>query len=244
MSSPLRTWIKLFHVQLNNNCSECDGTGSSLVPCWLRVDVPAQSENSLVWHNSPCCHIHYLCQRSRVFICFCLLVWRITQKLLDRLPRNLEGCSIGQGRTHWNLLLCIFNSPIAEMASASLVTIIKFPKLKQIIWLTRGKLISVCPHVRHAWTFRSMLMDVGAVLCFACCRNGSVVAHVLIMMSVPSSHVGWVTQEKVITSLAKGLREAGGSGEGQMVSVDGYLLHLPSLSVSGERNGGERERAC
>ncbi|XP_034448991.1 transmembrane protease serine 6 [Hippoglossus hippoglossus] len=62
--------------------------------------------------------------------------------------------------------------------------------------------------------------------------NGSVVAHVWIVMSVPSSHVGWVTQKKVTTSLAKGLREAGGSGEGQMVSVDGYLLHLPSLSVS------------
>ncbi|XP_053275740.1 transmembrane protease serine 6 [Pleuronectes platessa] len=63
--------------------------------------------------------------------------------------------------------------------------------------------------------------------------NGSVVAHVWIVMSVPSSQVGWLTQTKVATSLVKGLREAGGSGEeGQEVSVDGYLLHLPSLSVS------------
>ncbi|XP_060922999.1 transmembrane protease serine 6 [Limanda limanda] len=62
--------------------------------------------------------------------------------------------------------------------------------------------------------------------------NGSVVAHVWIVMSVPSSHVGWLTQTKVATSLAKGLREAGGSEEGQVVFVDGYFLHLPSLSVS------------
>ena len=85
-----------------------------------------------------------------------------------------------------------------------------------------------------------MLMVVRVVLRFVCFRNGSVVAHVWIVMSVPSSHVGWLTQTKVATSLVKGLRDAGGSGEeGQMVSVDGYLIHLPSLSVSGERNRGE-----
>ncbi|AWP05217.1 hypothetical protein SMAX5B_011328 [Scophthalmus maximus] len=62
--------------------------------------------------------------------------------------------------------------------------------------------------------------------------EGSVVAHFWMVMAVPSSHVGRVTLKKVTTSLEEGLRGNRGSGEEQMVIFDGYLLHLPSLSVS------------
>ncbi|KAF3687986.1 Transmembrane protease serine 6 [Channa argus] len=62
--------------------------------------------------------------------------------------------------------------------------------------------------------------------------EGSVLAHFWIVMSVPSSHVGRVTLSKVTTSLEEGLRGYGWSEEEKTVSLDGYLLHLPSLSVS------------
>lgn len=68
-------------------------------------------------------------------------------------------------------------------------------------------------------------------------------AHFWMVMAVPSSHVGRVTLKKVTTSLEEGLRGNRGSGEEQMVIFDGYLLHLPSLSVSGESNMGERKVA-
>lgn len=67
-----------------------------------------------------------------------------------------------------------------------------------------------------------------------CCREGSVVAHFWIVMSVPGSHVGRVTLEKVTASLEKGLRWYGRSGEEETACLGGYILHLPSLSVSGE----------
>lgn len=60
-------------------------------------------------------------------------------------------------------------------------------------------------------------------------------AHFWIVMSVPSSHVGRVTLIKITSSLEKGLKGSRGSGEEQMVSSNGYLFYLPSLSVSGER---------
>ncbi|XP_045902172.1 transmembrane protease serine 6 isoform X2 [Micropterus dolomieu] len=61
--------------------------------------------------------------------------------------------------------------------------------------------------------------------------EGSVVAHFWIVMSVPGSHVGKVTLEKVTGSLENGLRWYRGSEEEETVSIDGYLL-LPSLSVT------------
>ncbi|KAM9857053.1 transmembrane protease serine 6 [Aulostomus maculatus] len=62
--------------------------------------------------------------------------------------------------------------------------------------------------------------------------EGSVVAHFWMVMSVPSSHVGRVTLRKVTGSLEEGLREHRGSEQEETASLDGYILHLPSLSVS------------
>ncbi|XP_072240749.1 transmembrane protease serine 6 [Leuresthes tenuis] len=62
--------------------------------------------------------------------------------------------------------------------------------------------------------------------------EGSVVAHFWIVLSVPSSLVGRVTLERVTSSLAKGLREYSGSEVEETASIDGYLLHLPTLFVS------------
>ncbi|XP_022593937.1 transmembrane protease serine 6 isoform X1 [Seriola dumerili] len=62
--------------------------------------------------------------------------------------------------------------------------------------------------------------------------EGSVVAHFWIVMSVPSSHVGRVTLKKVTRSLEEDLRGYRESEKQELASFDGYLLHLPSLSVS------------
>ncbi|KAM4584648.1 transmembrane protease serine 6 [Odontesthes bonariensis] len=62
--------------------------------------------------------------------------------------------------------------------------------------------------------------------------EGSVVAHFWIVLSVPSSLVGRVTLERVTSSLAKGLRGYSGSEVEETASIDGYLLHLPTLFVS------------
>jgi len=67
------------------------------------------------------------------------------------------------------------------------------------------------------------------------CREGSVVAHFWIVLSVPSSLVGRVTLERVTSSLATGLRDYRGSEVEETASIDGYLLHLPTLFVSGEQ---------
>ncbi|XP_029014391.1 transmembrane protease serine 6 isoform X2 [Betta splendens] len=61
--------------------------------------------------------------------------------------------------------------------------------------------------------------------------EGSVVAHFWLVMSVPSSHVGRVTVNEVTSSLVDGLR-GGGGAQGEALSVDGYLLHVPSLFVT------------
>lgn len=66
------------------------------------------------------------------------------------------------------------------------------------------------------------------------CRGGSVVAHLWVGMSVPSSHVGTVTVEKVSRSLQKGLKRY------TVASLTGYILHLPSLAVTGESKAGNR----
>ncbi|XP_028253490.1 transmembrane protease serine 6 isoform X2 [Parambassis ranga] len=62
--------------------------------------------------------------------------------------------------------------------------------------------------------------------------EGSVVAHFWIVLSVPVSHVGGVTLKKVTSSLEQGLRQGNGSKQGETVMCDGYLFHIPSLSVS------------
>lgn len=64
-------------------------------------------------------------------------------------------------------------------------------------------------------------------------------AHFCVVLSVPNSHVGRVTVNKVTRSLEEGLRGYWGSEEKETASFDGYLLHLPSLSISGERKRGE-----
>lgn len=77
-------------------------------------------------------------------------------------------------------------------------------------------------------------------MCF--CREGSVVAHFWIVLSVPVSHVGGVTLKKVTSSLEQGLRQGNGSKQGETAMWDGYLFHIPSLSVSGKTKRGGRDR--
>ncbi|XP_056264628.1 transmembrane protease serine 6 [Pseudoliparis swirei] len=66
--------------------------------------------------------------------------------------------------------------------------------------------------------------------------EGSVVAHFWIWMSVPGSHVGRLSLEEVTRSLQEGLRghRGPGGGEEEEAGCSGYLVHLPSLHVSGE----------
>lgn len=75
------------------------------------------------------------------------------------------------------------------------------------------------------------------------CREGSVVAHLWMVMSVPISHVGTVTVEKVSKSLQKGLKRYAGSDK-QMGSHSDYILHLPSLSVTGESKTAQHVSPC
>ncbi|KAF7651877.1 hypothetical protein LDENG_00104210 [Lucifuga dentata] len=75
-----------------------------------------------------------------------------------------------------------------------------------------------------SWYFNST-----AVFAFG---KGSVVAHFWILLSIPSSHVGQVTLEKVTETLQKGFRGNDVSEEQETASFNGYLLHLPSLSVT------------
>lgn len=69
------------------------------------------------------------------------------------------------------------------------------------------------------------------------------VAHLWLVMSVPSSHVGTVTVEKLSRSLQKGLKRYTGSNK-QMASLTGYVFHLPSLSVTGESKTGNIVCSC
>lgn len=66
------------------------------------------------------------------------------------------------------------------------------------------------------------------------CREGSVVAHSWIVLSIPSSHTVSVTLQKVTSSLEEGLRGYSRSKVEETASFDGYLLHVPTLFVSGE----------
>ncbi|KAM4611939.1 transmembrane protease serine 6 [Polymixia lowei] len=62
--------------------------------------------------------------------------------------------------------------------------------------------------------------------------KGSVVAHFWLLLSVPDSHVGKVTLERVTRSLQEGLGEYRMGEEEETASYGQYLLHLPSLSVT------------
>ncbi|KAM4594240.1 transmembrane protease serine 6 [Fundulus diaphanus] len=62
--------------------------------------------------------------------------------------------------------------------------------------------------------------------------QGSVVAHFWIVLSVPSSHTGKVTVEKVNRTLLDGFRWYNGSKQEETAYFDGYLFHLPTLFVS------------
>ncbi|XP_034043609.1 transmembrane protease serine 6 [Thalassophryne amazonica] len=61
--------------------------------------------------------------------------------------------------------------------------------------------------------------------------EGSIVAQFWILLSIPGSHVGRVTVENITRCLEEGLRRYSGVEE-ETASVEGYLLHLPSLSVT------------
>ncbi|XP_036401268.1 transmembrane protease serine 6 [Megalops cyprinoides] len=58
--------------------------------------------------------------------------------------------------------------------------------------------------------------------------EGSVVAHLWLILSVPESHVEKVTLKHVISSLYNHLSAY---GNGTTASYGGYLLHLPSLTI-------------
>ncbi|XP_059188802.1 transmembrane protease serine 6 [Centropristis striata] len=62
--------------------------------------------------------------------------------------------------------------------------------------------------------------------------QGSVVAHLWIIMSVPKSHVERVTGETVTNGLQKVLKKYRESEDKKTANFSGYLLFLPSLSVS------------
>lgn len=78
-----------------------------------------------------------------------------------------------------------------------------------------------------------------------CCRQGSVVAHFWLVMSVPGSHIGRVTLETVTTSLEKGLKWHGETKNDEFIHLHGLVLHLASLSVRGEsKMAAEGGRKC
>ncbi|XP_029951136.1 transmembrane protease serine 6-like [Salarias fasciatus] len=62
--------------------------------------------------------------------------------------------------------------------------------------------------------------------------EGSVVVHFWVLMSIPGSHAGRVTLQKVASSLQGGLRGLGRPEGEETASVGGYLLHLATLTVS------------
>ncbi|KAM6972405.1 transmembrane protease serine 6 [Aplochiton taeniatus] len=62
--------------------------------------------------------------------------------------------------------------------------------------------------------------------------EGSVVAHFWLVLSVPSSHVGKVTLERVTSSLEGQLRQYRGAEQGDTATYRGYLLSLPSFVIT------------
>lgn len=68
-----------------------------------------------------------------------------------------------------------------------------------------------------------------------CCfhSEGSVVAHFWLILSLPESHAGKVTMQKVNESLLGTLQSFREAGVKDTVSLEGYLLLLSSFSISG-----------
>ncbi|XP_055763648.1 transmembrane protease serine 6 [Salvelinus fontinalis] len=62
--------------------------------------------------------------------------------------------------------------------------------------------------------------------------EGSVVAHFWLVLSVPGSHVGKVTMEQVSSCLQSLLEAYRGSDREETANYGGYLLHLPSFSIT------------
>ncbi|XP_041725627.1 transmembrane protease serine 6 [Coregonus clupeaformis] len=62
--------------------------------------------------------------------------------------------------------------------------------------------------------------------------EGSVVAHFWLVLSVPGSHVGKVTMERVNSSLQSLLGSYRGSDREETANYGEYLLHLPSFSIT------------
>ncbi|CAB1344413.1 unnamed protein product [Coregonus sp. 'balchen'] len=62
--------------------------------------------------------------------------------------------------------------------------------------------------------------------------EGSVVAHFWLVLSVPGSHVGKVTMERVNSSLQSLLGSYRGSDRDETANYGEYLLHLPSFSIT------------
>lgn len=62
--------------------------------------------------------------------------------------------------------------------------------------------------------------------------EGSVVAHFWLILSLPESHAGKVTMQKVNESLLGSLQSFRETGVKDTVSLDGYLLLLPSFFIS------------
>ncbi|XP_071245731.1 transmembrane protease serine 6 [Salvelinus alpinus] len=62
--------------------------------------------------------------------------------------------------------------------------------------------------------------------------EGSVAAHFWLVLSVPGSHVGKVTMEQVSSCLQSLLGAYRGSDREETANYGGYLLHLPSFSIT------------
>lgn len=90
-----------------------------------------------------------------------------------------------------------------------------------------------CPHKLSIQLLSANGTTVSLLPCFP--REGSVVAHFWLVLSVPDSHVGKVTMERVSSCLHSLLGAYRGSDREETANYGEYLLHLPSFSITGER---------
>ena len=76
-------------------------------------------------------------------------------------------------------------------------------------------------------------------------REGSVVPHFWIVLSVPSSHVGQVTVRSVAKNLQNGLRRFKESDNNETACLNGYVVPIDSVAVRGESDRrAEEQRLC
>lgn len=80
-----------------------------------------------------------------------------------------------------------------------------------------------------------MIIDEDIVTIGKCCfhSEGSVVAHFWLILSLPESHAGKVTMQKVNESLLETMQSFRETGVKDTVSLEGYLLLLSSFSITG-----------